>query len=362
MNEKFMKKALALAENGTGKVSPNPLVGAVLVKNGRIIGEGWHDHYGGPHAEVNAIQNATESVSGCDLYVTLEPCCHHGKTPPCTDLIIENNIANVFVAALDPNPLVAGKGIQKLRDAGISVTTGCLKEAAEEQNRFFIHHITTGRPYVLMKSAMTADGKTATATGDSKWISGSASRALVHHLRHQVSAIMVGIGTLLADDPRLNTRLEDGTGISPTPIIVDAKGKMPADAAIIKTRDGQPILWVTGDDIDGTPEGFPPSITHIKMPLTKGHIDLNQLMIQLGAMGINSLLLEGGSELNASAIHSGIVDEVMAFIAPKILGGRGSKTSVGGPDTPLITDSTPLSLIDFKQIDDDIMIRWKVVK
>jgi len=223
MDMDFMKRALEISSRGEGRVNPNPLVGAVIVKDGRIIGEGWHEYYGGPHAEVNAVRSATEDVRGSTIYVTLEPCSHYGKTPPCAELLRAKGFRRVVVAMTDPNPLVAGKGVEILREAGIRVDVGMLEKEAQKLNEIFIKYILTKQPFVIMKSAMTLDGKTATSEGESKWITGKESREYVHRIRNRVSGIMVGIGTVLADDPSLTARTEGGC--DPVRIIVELKAE-----------------------------------------------------------------------------------------------------------------------------------------
>ena len=233
IEEKYMRRAIALAEKGTGFTNPNPLVGAVIVRDGRVIGEGYHERYGDLHAERNALKNVTEDPMGATMYVTLEPCCHHGKQPPCTDAIIESGIAEVVIGSRDPNHLVAGKGEEILRNSGIKVTNDYLRSECDELNPVFFHYITTGRPYVVMKYAMTMDGKIATRTGESQWITGEEARSEVHRMRHRYSAIMAGIGTVLADDPMLNTRIEGLT--SPIRVIIDSNLRIPLNSRILKT-------------------------------------------------------------------------------------------------------------------------------
>ena len=326
-----MRRAVDIAKKGIGFVNPNPMVGCVVVKDDVIISEGYHELYGGFHAERNALMNNEADFNGATLYVTLEPCCHHGKTPPCTDIIIEKGISKVFVGILDPNPLVDRKGISILRDAGIEVVTGILEDEIKELNKIFLKYIKTRRPYVLMKTAMTLDGKIASHIGDSKWITNVKSRQLVHKLRSEMMGIVVGIGTVIADDPMLNCRYESqqttdngqqdlSTSVEihgrvfsvhkvhqPIRIIVDTKASISLDSQIVKTaKEYRTILAVSGQQS---------AISKLEMLKSfnveilcceekNGHVDINDLMIKLGEMGIDSLLLEGGSTLNAAFLDA----------------------------------------------------------
>lgn len=359
MDIDFMKRALELSRRGEGRVNPNPLVGAVIVKNDRIIGEGWHEYYGGPHAEVNAVRNASEDVRGSTIYVTLEPCSHYGKTPPCAELLKAKGFGRVVVAMTDPNPLVAGKGIEILREAGIKVDVGLLEEEARRLNEIFIKYILTKQPFVIMKSAMTLDGKTATSGGESKWITGEESRDYVHRIRNRVSGIMVGIGTVLIDDPSLTSRIEGGC--DPVRIIVDSRLRIPSDAKVLK---------VPGKTIIATTEGYDrekyeeldefDSVELLVSGKPESGVDLKQLMVQLGARGIDSVLLEGGSELNWSMINEGLVDKVMTFIAPKILGGCDSKTPVGGAGFNGLSEAIVLRDVEVTRFGNDTLIEGYV--
>lgn len=360
--DRFMRRALELARQGIGYTSPNPLVGAVLVRNGRIIGEGAHQQYGGPHAEVNAINSATESVAGAELYVTLEPCNHQGKTPPCTELVIRSGIRRVVIAMEDPNPKVSGRGIKCLEQAGIEVCCGVLENEARALNRPFIKHIAQGVPYVLLKTAMTLDGKIATVTGESRWISGASARAYVHELRHQYTAIMVGIGTVLADDPSLTTRREGREGVHPIPIIVDSTARIPLQAKVLHGPTGvSPILATTAAAPPEKLRQLQALGCQVKvLPEAENGVDLQELMRVLGSRGIDSILLEGGGELAASALHSGIVDEVQTIIAPKILGGRTARTPVGGTGIVRLDQAIALSYQEVRQLGEDLLIKAQV--
>ncbi|MBE6850886.1 MAG: bifunctional diaminohydroxyphosphoribosylaminopyrimidine deaminase/5-amino-6-(5-phosphoribosylamino)uracil reductase RibD [Ruminococcus sp.] len=358
-DEQYMQRAIALAKRGVGFVNPNPLVGAVIVKEGRVIGEGWHERYGQPHAERNALKNCTESPQDAVMYVTLEPCCHHGKNPPCTDAVIESGISKVFVGSNDPNPLVAGQGIAKLRAAGIEVVTEFCKAECDAINRIFFHYITSKTPYCIMKTAMTADGKTATRTGLSKWITNDASRTHVHETRKQVAAIMVGIGTVLADDPMLNCRLEDPS--HPIRIVCDTNLRIPMDCQLVKTA-GEIPTYVAACRVDAQKRAFlETSGVHVlEMPLSDGHVDLRALMVKLGEMGIDSILLEGGASMHEAALRSGIVQRVQVYIAPKIFGGEAARSAVGGIGVETPADAHRLSRPTIRYFGDDVLLEYDV--
>ncbi|SKA74027.1 diaminohydroxyphosphoribosylaminopyrimidine deaminase [Clostridium sp. USBA 49] len=364
MDIKYMQRALELAKKGIGYTNPNPLVGAVIVKNGRIIGEGYHQIYGGNHAEINAFKNATEDVKGATMYVTLEPCSHYGKTPPCANAIVEKGIKKVIIGLIDPNPEVSGRGIKILKDNGIEVITGVLEEEGRKLNEIFLKYITTKQPFCIMKTAMTLDGKIATFTGDSKWITGKTSRNFVHQLRHRVAGIMVGVGTILKDDPMLTTRLENGEGSDCIRIIVDSNARIPIESKVLNINSkAKTIVAVTekaeNDKIEALKEkGAEIIIT----PSKNEKVDLVFLMKKLGERKIDSILLEGGSELNYSALESGIVDKINAFIAPKIIGGMKAKTPVGGKGRAFINEAISINKIDIKRFEDDILIEGYVQK
>ncbi len=359
-----MQRALELAEQGVGYTKPNPLVGAVIVKNGKIIGEGFHERYGGPHAEINSFRNASEDVEGATMYVTLEPCSHYGKTPPCANAIVEKKIAEVVIAMKDPNPLVAGRGIQILEEHGIKVTVGVLEEEARRLNEIFIKYIQTKLPFVILKTAMTLDGKIASATGDSKWVTNSSSRQWVHQLRHRLSGIMVGIGTILADNPELTTRLEGGVGVDPVRIIVDSGARIPLEAKVLHLNSpSKTILAVTERAEQEKIEQLKALGAEILvMPEREGRVDLLVLMQALGQMGIDSILLEGGAELNFSALQAGIIDKVYSFIAPKLIGGAKAKTPIGGTGIEKMSEAAALEGIQLRRFGEDIMIEGYLKK
>lgn len=358
-DEQYMKIAIELAQKGVGFVNPNPLVGAVIVKDGKIIGQGYHEKYGEFHAERNAIKNCEVSPKGGTMYVSLEPCCHHGKTPPCTDAIIESGITKVVVGAVDPNPLMAGKGIEKLKEHGIEVITDVIAKEASKQNEVFFHYINKKTPYVVMKYAMTIDGKIATHTGESKWITGEEARYNVHKDRHKYTAIMVGVGTVIADDPLLNCRIENCK--DPIRIICDTNLRMDLDSQIVKTAKEIPTIIATACvDEEKIKKYTDKSCKVITVARRYEHIDLSKLMIALGEMNIDSILLEGGSMLNWSALKSGIVNKVQAYIAPKIFGGITSKTPIGGTGVDLPEDAFFLENSTITMIGQDILIESEI--
>jgi diaminohydroxyphosphoribosylaminopyrimidine deaminase/5-amino-6-(5-phosphoribosylamino)uracil reductase len=359
-----MARALELSKMGMGLVNPNPMVGAVIVKDNKIIGEGYHEYFGGPHAEVNAFKNATEDVEGATIYVTLEPCAHYGKTPPCAEAIVKNKIAKVVVGMVDPNPLVAGKGIEILENNGIKVIKGIMDKEIEKTNEIFIKYITKKKPFCIMKTAMTLDGKIATSTGDSKWISNEKSRAYVHELRQMVTGIMVGIGTVLSDDPELTTRREGKTSKNPIRIIIDSSARVPLDAKVLKCDDKiETIIATTKLATDAKicaikEKGAQVIVT----PSLNNKVDLRYLMGVLADMGIDSILIEGGSTLNYSALEQGIVDKVISFISPKIFGGTSGKTPVGGQGIERVSDAFKLTGTNVSSFDEDIMIEGYIKK
>lgn len=356
-----MRRAIELAKKGGGYVHPNPLVGCVVVKDGKIIAEGYHEKYGEFHAERNALTRCKTETKDASLYVTLEPCCHYGKTPPCTEIIIEKGIKKVFVGILDPNPLVAGNGVKILQDAGIEVEVGLCENEIREMNKVFLKYITTKRPYVIMKTAMTLDGKIAAHTGDSKWVTNEESRKMVHDLRSELSGVIVGIGTVLADDPMLTCRLE-GEHHQPVRIVVDSNLRIPLDSQLVKTaREYRTIIaTIQNNDCRDAALHIPTCVEIIECQSKNNHVDINDLMTKLGAMGIDSLLLEGGGTLNAAFLEAGCVDEVWAFIAPKIIGGEGSKTPVSGKGIDKMNEAVNLQDIDIQNINGDILIKGKI--
>ncbi len=362
--EKYMQRAIELAKKGIGKVNPNPLVGAVIVKNNQIIGEGYHQCFGEAHAEINAFQSATESVKGATMYVTLEPCSHYGKTPPCAEAIIKHQIAKVFVGMIDPNPLVAKKGIALLQQNGVEVEYGFFEKELQHLNRIFLKYIQQKTPYVVLKTAMTLDGKIATKTGDSRWVTNEKSRTRVHELRNQLMAIMVGVNTIIADNPMLTCRLNQANTKNPIRIVVDSTARIPLNSKILNTPDqAKTIVAVTSKADKEKIAAIENLGNEVIVAATKRRkVDLEDLMLQLGKKGIDSILLEGGASLNNSALRNGVVDEVMAFIAPKIICGATAKTPVGGCGIKKMDDAIQLHNIRIEQFDNDILINGEVDK
>lgn len=356
MDEKYMHSALELAVKGKGNVNPNPMVGAVIVKDSKIIGEGYHMFYGKEHAEINALKNATEDVTGSTIYVTLEPCSHYGKTPPCVDEIIKNKISKVVVGCLDPNPLVSGNGVKKLIENGIEVVVGVLENECKQINEVFIKYISQKMPFVIMKCAMSLDGKIATTLGESKWISCEASRREVHKLRNEVSGIMVGVETVIKDNPELTCRLENGK--NPIRIIVDSKLRVPIESKVVQEVDiAKTIIATTeNEDKDKLKLLIEKGIEIVVTKSKNKRVDLKDLMTKLGEKNIDSILLEGGASLNFSALQEDIVDKVQIYIAPKIIGGTRAKTPVGGSGVDILEQAFKLENLETKTIGDDILI------
>lgn len=363
--EQFMKRAIELAKQGVGWTAPNPLVGAVVVKNGRVIGEGYHRKYGELHAERNALAACTEDPAGATLYVTLEPCCHYGKTPPCTEIIIEKKIAKVVIGSRDPNPKVAGKGARILREHGIEVVEDYMREACDALNPVFFHYITTKTPYVVLKFAMTLDGKIATRTGASKWITGEAARNHVHQLRGRYAGILAGIGTVLADDPMLNCRI-DGAH-QPLRIILDSQLRIPMGSRLVRSAKEYPLLIVCNESTRDREEGTN-RIQKLEeagakvwtLPEKNGHPDLNVLMQRLGEEKIDSVLIEGGGTVNEAALKAHIVHHVYAYIAPKIFGGEDAKTPVEGSGIRLPQECANLRLAKITVLLNDMLLEYDV--
>ena len=356
-DKNFMRMALRLAENGRGHVNPNPLVGAVIVKDGQPVAEGWHKRYGGLHAETDALASCSTDPAGATMYVTLEPCCHFGKQPPCTSAIINAGISRVVVAMKDPNPLVAGHGVEILRENGIEVCTGLLEEEARYLNRVFIKYITTRRPWVTAKYAMTLDGRIASYSGDSRWVSCAESRDLVHRMRGGHTGIAAGIGTVLADDPMLNCR---AAGMrQPVRIIVDSRASMPETSAVARTAGEYPAVLAHTPDADrgrlAALEGLGVRTLECGADRT-GMVDLHDMLQKLGEMQIDSVLLEGGAELDWSMVSGGLVDEFYIFIAPKIIGGRSAKGPVGGTGFSMMADAIQLEVESAVPCGEDILV------
>ena len=355
LDESYMREALRIAEYARGRTSPNPLVGAVIVRDGAIVASGWHRAAGEPHAEIHALRMAGELARGATLYVTLEPCAHHGRTGPCAEAVTAAGLARVVVALSDPNPLVAGRGIHLLTAAGIEVTTGVCEDEARRQNEIFLKWVTTKRPFVTLKTAMTLDGKIASHTGASRWITGAAARARVHAYRNEYDAILVGIGTVLADDPSLTTRLEHGTGKNPLRIVLDSEARTPLDAKLV--ADGAaPTIIVVSERADHRRVNLLRACGAEVVTLGAQRVDIAALLDYLGAREITSLFVEGGAAVNWSLFAGGSVDKVHAFIAPMLMGGETAKTPIGG--TGFDSPQTALRLRDVtvEQLGADILV------
>jgi len=363
-----MKMALDLAIKGQGFTSPNPMVGAVVVKDGKVIGKGFHKATGAAHAEVNALDDAGMSAKGATLYVTLEPCNHTGRTPPCTDKILQAGIKRVVMAMDDPNPDVKGGAITYLKSRGIDVTSGVCEDQAKKLNEVFIKYVKTKRPFVITKCAATLDGRIATRTGDSKWISGEESRIFVHRLRHAVDAILVGIGTVKKDDPRLTTRLPDASGdkkgLDPKRIILDTYLSIPEDAKVLRLDSDSDTIIITGNSIskDKKVRIEKRGCRVIESQTKDGLIDLVPLMDRLGSVVITSLLIEGGGRVIASALSAGIVDKMIFFYAPKILGGDDGVPVCKGPGPALMKDCISVKDVQVRRFGSDVMIEGYIDK
>jgi diaminohydroxyphosphoribosylaminopyrimidine deaminase/5-amino-6-(5-phosphoribosylamino)uracil reductase len=353
-----MQQAMDLAIRAQGRTNPNPMVGAVIVKDGQVIGTGYHKQAGTPHAEVHALNAAGAQALGATLYVTLEPCSHFGKTPPCADALIRAGIKRVVVATSDPNPQVAGKGIGKLRQAGIEVDLGVLQHEAACLNEVFFKYIQTGLPFVALKTAMTLDGKIASRSGDSQWITGDDSRHYVHQLRNIYEAILVGIGTLLKDDPRLNTRLEIENTRDPVRIIIDTNLDLPPASNIARTSHEQRTLVFCSTNINKERKGRLEDlgIEIIRLDIDSDLIPLETVIKILGKMGICSLLVEGGGEINAYLLQHQLIDKVYWFLAPKIIGGRQAPSPIGGQGIELMKDALELKTMEIKRFARDFLI------
>lgn len=359
-DEKYMRQAIVLALKGTGRVNPNPLVGAVIVKDGRVIGEGYHQQYGSPHAERNALAACTESPAGATVYVTLEPCCHHGKNPPCTEALIAAGISRVVVGSPDPNPLVAGKGIAQLKAAGIQVEEGFLQAECDAINFIFFHYITTNRPYLALKYAMTADGKIACHTGASRWITGETARHHVHELRNKYAAIMVGIGTVLADDPELTCRLENGN--NPVRIICDTQLRTPLSAKLIATAREVSTIIATCCQEEARYKPYQEAGCQVWcFPKKNGVVDMQSLLQRLGQEKIDSVLVEGGGQLNWSLLQAGLVQRVYTYIAPKIFGGETAKSPVGGIGVDNPQQAFQMRVVATQQLGEDFLLEQEIL-
>jgi diaminohydroxyphosphoribosylaminopyrimidine deaminase/5-amino-6-(5-phosphoribosylamino)uracil reductase len=358
----FMQRALALAARGRGLTSPNPLVGAVLVRDGRVIGEGYHRRAGGPHAEIEALRAATESPEGATLYVTLEPCAHHGRTPPCAPALVAARLARVVVAVEDPNPLVGGRGLAILQAAGVTVTTGVLAEEASRENRAFLTAMRASRPHVTLKGAVTLDGKIADRHGTSRWITGEAARRHAHVLRRASDAIVVGIGTALHDDPALTVRLGEPWPREPYRVVLDSAARLPPGAALIRSGDPGRVIVATGDQAPADRVGalVRAGVSILTCPDGRGRVDVRALLAGLLERGVIAVLVEGGGEVHASFAGAGVVDRVAVYVAPILLGGREAPGLLGGAGH-LLPDALRLGPLAVTPLEPDLLIEADVV-
>lgn len=355
----YMSRALELAKKGEGTVNPNPKVGAVIVKNGIIIGEGYHKIYGQEHAERLALSSCVDSPEGADMYVTLEPCAHQGRQPPCFEAIIDHKIKRVIIGSFDPNPLVSGKGITQLKKAGIEVVGPVLEKECTEINKIFYHFIKNQIPYVMMKYAMTLDGKIATVTGKSKWITGEKARENVHMDRSRYMGIMVGVGTVIADNPSLTSRGKDLK--NPIRIICDTWLRTPlASEVVASAKNYQTIIATSNLDVEAQQPYIEKGCKIITVSRKKEKINLKELMMKLGNEGIDSIILEGGASLNASALEEGIVHKIQAYIAPKIFGGENAKTPVRGEGVLFPEQATQFKIMNIASLGEDILLESEI--
>ncbi len=354
----YMRRALELAGRARGRTSPNPMVGAVLVRDGAVLGEGFHAFAGSAHAELEAIREAEGDAAGATLYVSLEPCCHYGRTPPCTERIVKAGIRRVVAACEDPNPAVNGKGFAALRASGVTVEVGLLAEEAARLNEAFFTFVRTGRPFVILKVAASLDGKISTRTGDSRWITGESARQHVHHIRNEVDAVLVGIGTILRDDPLLTTRLGTPDQRDPTRVIVDNLARLPLRAKVINRASTAPTILASSEMAPRSRlealerEG----VQVLVVPGSRRRVSLANLMEALGKYGFLSLMIEGGAEINASALQEGVVDKVLFFLAPMLVGGKSTPTAVGGEGIEALRQAKRLRNVRIERFDEDILI------
>ena len=354
--ERFMRLALAEAEKGRGRTSPNPAVGAVVVKGGRVIARGHHAQAGTPHAEVVALRAAGARAAGADLYTTLEPCNHWGKTPPCSVAIAEAGVRRVFVGSRDPNPVVDGRGNARLRRAGVEVATGVLRGPCDALNEAWFQFITSGRPFVTLKAAVTLDGRIATRTGDSRWVTGEAARAEVHRLRDEVDAVLVGAGTARLDDPLLTTRLPGGGGRDPLRVVLDTRLRLPARLRLFQAGSTAPTLVAT--TAAARPRRFGPGVETLRCRSLGGRVDLADLLDRLGQRGITHLLVEGGAKVHSAFLAAGLVDRVVLFLAPKLLGGGRAWLEGEGPRT--MSEARRLEEVEVRRVGEDVMVAGRL--
>jgi diaminohydroxyphosphoribosylaminopyrimidine deaminase/5-amino-6-(5-phosphoribosylamino)uracil reductase len=353
--ERWMRRALHLAEKGKGRTSPNPMVGAVLVKNGQVVGEGYHVKAGADHAEIIALRRAGEKAKGATLYLNLEPCIHYGKTPPCAPAVIEAKVKRVVIGMEDPNPLVGGRGLDSLKRAGLNVEVGILEKECRRLNEAFCKYILKKEPFVILKVAATLDGKIAAREGDSKWISGETSRHFIHRMRDQVDGVVIGIGTVLKDDPQLTARIKKGR--DPYRIILDSRLRIPEDAKVIGNSPSKTIIATTElaarDKIERLEKK---GVRILILDSKQGRVDLKNCLSKLGEMGIMSLLVEGGSQVNGSFLDEGLIDKILFFLSPKLIGDREALGIFGGSGKATLKETIPLNELRVRRIGKDILI------
>ena len=358
-HEHWMKRALRLAEKGKGRTSPNPMVGAVLVKNGKVVGEGYHIKAGADHAEIIALRQAGEKARGATLYLNLEPCIHYGRTPPCAPAVIEAKVKRVVIGMEDPNPLVRGRGLESLKRAGLDVEVGILEKECRRLNEAFCKYILKKEPFVILKVAATLDGKMATREGDSKWISGETSRQFVHRMRDQVDGVLVGIGTVLKDDPQLTTRIKKGR--DPYRIILDSRLRIPEEAKVIGNSPSKAIIATTElADRDKIERLEKRGVRILILDSKQGRVDLKNCLSKLGEMGMMSLLVEGGSQVNGSFLDEGLIDKILLFLSPKLIGDREALGIFGGSGKANLKETIPLNELRVRRMGEDILIECYV--
>jgi diaminohydroxyphosphoribosylaminopyrimidine deaminase/5-amino-6-(5-phosphoribosylamino)uracil reductase len=356
--ERFMRVALGEAAKGLGRTSPNPAVGAVLVRDGRAVARGHHARAGGPHAEIVAIRAAGARARGADLYTTLEPCDHFGRTPPCSIAILEAGVSRVFVGSADPNPLVNGRGIARLRAAGVEVVPGVLGPECDALNAHWFRYIRDRRPYVTLKAAVTLDGRIATRTGDARWISGEEARRWVHRLRDRVDAVLVGAGTARADDPRLTTRLPGGRGRDPIRVVLDTDLSLPARLRLLRPRSAAPTIVAHASP---RTRRLGPRVELLRCRRGKGGVDLEDLLARLAARGVTHLLVEGGARVHARFLAAGLVDRVAIFVAPKLAGADGVPlAALRGPAR--MADALRLDEVEVERMGDDVLVQGRPLR
>jgi len=357
-DDRYMWMALDLARQGRGRTNPNPMVGAVIVQGTEVVGSGYHHNVGAPHAEIIALEKAGDKAKGATLYVNLEPCNHHGRTGPCTEKIIKAGIGRVVIAMQDPNPLVSGRGVARLSEAGIKVKAGVLEPKARKLNETFVKYITTNLPFVSVKVAMSLDGKIATTSGESHWITGEKARQFVHRLRDHTDVIMVGIETVLKDNPRLTTRVEGGGGKDPVRVIVDSSARLPLDAKVIESStSARVILAVTEKAAEDKCRALQSrGVEILVLPSDQERVNLKALMKELASRELSAVLVEGGGTLNFSLLEQNLIDKLFIFIAPLIIGGRESPTAFSGSGIGVLDKAWPVEEIEMKQFDRDLLL------